>query len=427
MRLGPDQIDPQPRIGPQRHAARARCGCRFAEPPLYASPQQQKKDPPDLRDDIHALGVIWFQLLMRDPHIAAPVGTEWAEALEPYGFTETQERLLTSCLAVRPEKRPSSAIELAEQLKQVTVGANVGPDGSRLISLKSSKTSTTIPAVVSVRGKIVTDSESAASAAANLLSTEWGAGVSFAKAGDLPKYLRNSLGMSFVLIPPGTFEMGAFEDEKGHLEHELPRHQVKLTKPFYISTHLVTQSLYEHVMSKNPSVFSRTKGGGADNPVENMTWQEADKFCAKLGKLREEDQNDHKYRLPFEAEWEYACRAGTETSYWCGQGLSDREAVFNLGTKGKTAPVGKHLANPLGLYDVYGNVAEWVMDWYDEYYYFDSPTVDPHGPKHGQMKVTRGGSYLSSATDCRSAARAGHGPDRPSSTIGFRVVLMVKA
>ena len=107
--------------------------------------------------------------------------------------------------------------------------------------------------------------------------------------------------------------------------------------------------------------------------------------------------------------------------------MTDKEAVFNTGTKGKTAPVGKRSPNPLGMYDVHGNVAEWMLDWYDEYYYFDSPTVDPHGPKHGQMKVTRGGSYASASADCRCAARMGHVPDRPTSTIGFRIVLMVHA
>jgi formylglycine-generating enzyme required for sulfatase activity len=404
-----------------------RLSLRGAHTPLYASPQQQKKDPPELRDDIHALGVIWFQLLRRDPHAAPPVGTEWAEAFEPFGFTESQERLLTSCLAVRPEKRPTTAADLAEQLQSVTVGPNVGLDGSRLISLKSSKTSVQVPKVVSVRGQKLTGDDSAAMAAAGLLTAEWGAGLSAGKASDLPKVLRNSLGMTFVLVPPGSFEMGAHDDEKGRLDHELPRHTVKWQKPFYLSTHLVTQSLYETVTGKNPSAYTRLKGGGPEHPVESVGWHEAEKFCAKLGKIREEDQNDHRYRLPFEAEWEYACRAGTQTPFWCGHKLTDREAVFNTGTKGKTAPVGRRAPNPIGLYDMHGNVAEWVMDWYDEYYYFDSPTVDPHGPKHGTMKVTRGGSYACLPAECRSAARTAHVPDRSGSTIGFRVVLMVNS
>jgi formylglycine-generating enzyme required for sulfatase activity len=406
-----------------------RLSLRGAHTPLYASPQQQKKDPPDLRDDVHALGVIWYQLLKRDPHSAGPVGSEWAEAFEPYGFTESQEKLLTSCLAVRPEKRPTNARDLAEQLMTVEIGPNVGPDGSRLISLKSTKSSVHVPKVVSVRGQVVTEDDSAAKAAAGLLSVEWGSGMSLnvGKASDLPTVLRNSLGMTFALVSPSTFEMGAFEDEKGRHDHELPRHTVKWTKPFYISTHLVTQAMYEQVTGKNPSAHTRSKGGSPDHPVESVGWHDAEKFCAKLGKVREEDQNHHRYRLPFEAEWELACRAGTESPFWCGQKLCDKEAVFNGGSKGKTAPVGRRAANPFGLYDVHGNVAEWCMDWYDEYYYFDSPTIDPHGPKHGLMKVTRGGSYASLPTECRSAARAAHAPDRPGSTIGFRVVLMVNA
>lgn len=404
-----------------------RLALRGAHTPLYASPQQQKKDSPDLRDDIHALGVIWYQLLMRDPHAAAPVGQEWAESLEAYGFTESQERLLTACLAVRPEKRPSSARDLHEQLQNVTVGQAVGPDGSRLISLKSTKSSSYVPPVVSVRGKVMNEDDSAAKLAANLLSAEWGAGVSSGKMSDLPGFFRNSLGMTFTLLNPGTYEMGAFEDEKGRLDHELPRHQVKFTKPVYISTHLVTQSLYEHVTGKNPSTYTRSKGGGNEHPVETVGWHDAEKFCAKLGKVREEDQHHHRYRLPFEAEWEYACRAGTATPFWNGHKLTEKDAVFNVGIKGKTSPVGKYPPNPFGLYDMHGNVAEWVMDWYDEYYYYDSPTIDPHGPKHGTMKVTRGGSYACLPFECRSAARTAHVPDRPSSTIGFRIVLMVNS
>jgi formylglycine-generating enzyme required for sulfatase activity len=404
-----------------------RLSYRGAHTPLYSSPQQQKKEAPDPRDDVHALGVIWFQLLKRDPHAAAPVGREWAESLEPYGFTETQERLLTACLSVRPEKRPVDAGDLAQQLANVTVGVPVGPDGSRLISLKAttSMSAPAAPVTVSVRGqKVKEGSDSAAMAAANLLKAEASVGALPQKAGDLPKFLRNSIGISFVLIPPGRFEMGAFDDEKGRSDSELPRHTVAINRAFYLSTHPVTQWQYEAVIGKNPSTYAKSKGGG-EHPVESVTWAEADKFCAKLGKKFEEDQQGRKYRLPFEAEWEYACRAGTETPFSCGQKLTERDACFNAGMKGKTAPVGQFPANPWGLTDMHGNVAEWCMDWFDEYFYFESPGVDPHGPKAGTLRVTRGGSYACASYECRSAARTPHPPDRVASTIGFRVVLMV--
>jgi formylglycine-generating enzyme required for sulfatase activity len=407
-----------------------RLSYRGAHTPLYASPQQQKREAPDLRDDVHALGVIWFQLLQRDPHAAPPVGTEWAEAFESYGFTESQQRLLTACLSVRPEKRPASAVELAEQLSKVTVGSPVGTDGSKLIAIKafSSVQAPPLPATVSVRGqKVKSGDDPAALAAASLLKIDWGnAGVPLAmKSSDLPNYFRNSIGMSFVLIPSGRFEMGAFDDEKGRKDCELPRHTVAINRAFYLSTHAVTQQQYELVMGKNPSSFGKVKGGTGEHPVESVTWHDADKFCAKLNKRHEELQLDRKYRLPFEAEWEYACRAGTETPYNTGQKLTERDAAFNLGLKGHPSPVGRFPGNPWGLFDMHGNVAEWCMDWFDDYYYFDSPGVDPRGPKGGLTKVTRGGSFACTAYECRSASRISHPPDRVANTIGFRVVLMV--
>jgi formylglycine-generating enzyme required for sulfatase activity len=401
-----------------------RLSYRGAHTPLYASPQQQKREPADLRDDVHALGVIWYQLLKRDPHAGPPVGTEWAEPYEQYGFTESQQRLLMSCLSVRADKRPNNARDLHQQIEKVEIGKPKGTDGSKLIAIKSDTSLLRPAAVVSFRGQKQDGNDSAAMAAAAMLTSENTLGVA-TKAGELPKFLHNSLGMSFTLCQTGTFEMGAFHDEKGRSEHDCPQHTVKIGRSFYISTNLVTQRIYEQVMGKNPSVYSKSKGG-PEHPVENVTWHEAEKFCAKLGKLYDEDHNDRRYRLPFEAEWEYACRAGSQTPYWPGHKLTEKEGVFGGNGKSKTVPVGQFPANPWGLCDVHGNVAEWCQDWFDEYYYFDSPGVDPHGPKQGIMKVTRGGSYSSHVAECRSAARTPHAPDRPASTIGFRVVLMVK-
>jgi formylglycine-generating enzyme required for sulfatase activity len=403
-----------------------RLSLRGAYSPLYASPQQTKKEPPDPRDDVHALGVIWVQLLMRDPHAAAPVGSEWAEELAPSGFTESQARLLTTCLSVRADKRPADAQALGEMLANVTVGSSLGNDGSKLISLKAGKTGPV--SVVSVRGQMVEDNAAASAAAAALLMTnEFAREPSDQKSGHFPKAIRNSVGMLFARIPAGTFLMGSPESEPGRRDHESPLHEIVISRPFYMSVDPVTQGQYERVTGKNASLFTRSKGGGPDHPVEMVTWSDAEKFCQRLGKLPDEEIAGRKYRLPTEAEWEYAARAGSADAFSIGTSLGIKEGVcLHSGAKStgaKTAAVGQHGANAWGLHDIHGNVSEWVQDWYDEYYYFDSPAKDPTGPRHGILKVARGGCFTSSPADCRSAARLAHVPDRPSHTIGFRVVM----
>ena len=410
---------------------------RGAATSLYASPQQAKKEPPAPADDVHALGVVWFQLLKRDPAAAAPVGTEWMEEFRTHGFTDSQARVLQMCLATRPDRRPRDARHLAELLAQVTVGATpaAAPDGSRLISIKglSSTGMPPLPAapiVATGRGGKPFDPDAGAAAAAALLSAVAGPG---AGGGPLTtntqKVAKNSVGMTFVKVAPGGFRMGSPASEPGHREHEGPLHDVRIGKGFYLAAFPVTQAHYEIVVSKNPAKFARGKGGGPDHPVEGVSWKEAEAFCRLLADLPEEAAHSRSYRLPTEAEWEYACRAGTESAFSCGDGLTPKDGVCaatggKYGGKG-TAPVGGFPANPWGLHDLHGNVWEWVKDWYEEYYYFDSPPADPPGPAHGALKVARGGCWNSPPADCRSAARRSLGPDARSENVGFRVVMMV--
>jgi formylglycine-generating enzyme required for sulfatase activity len=400
---------------------------RGAYSPLYVSPQQTKKEKPDPRDDVHALGVIWIQLLQRNPTAAAPVGTEWAEELAPVGFTDTQARLLTACLSVRPDKRPENAQALSEMLANVTVGPSVGNDGSKLISLKAGKGSHI--AVPTVRPHVIEETAAASAAAAALLMTGDFDRPGESRSGHLPKMVRNGVGMLFTLVSPGTFKMGSPDGEPGRRDHESPQHDARITRPFYLSVDPVTQGQYERVTGKNASMFCRGKGGGPEHPVEMVTWADTEKFCVKLGQMPDEEIAGRHYRLPTEAEWEYVCRAGTTDTYSTGPTLSLKEGLFtptgSKATGGKTAPVGQHGGNPWGLRDMHGNVWEWVQDWYDEYYYFDSPGNDPAGPRHGILKVARGGSWASPPTDCRSASRLAHAPDRPSHTIGFRLAMTV--
>jgi formylglycine-generating enzyme required for sulfatase activity len=393
---------------------RHRLELRGAHTPLYACPQMTKKEAPDPRDDVHALGVIWYQLLKRDPHAPPPVGTEWAEEFFKHGFTDSQARLLSACIATRPDKRPADANALAEMLRNVAVAVSSPQDGSKIIQLKPP--SGEFPPVGGPKsGKLPKPAEPP-------VPTGYGG---------LPRLVTNSVGMTFVLIPPGMFKMGSPDTEPGRREHEGPQHEVMITRPYYLSVYPVTQGQYERVVGKNPSHFNRAHGGGPDHPVETVGWQDAEQFCARLGLLPEEEIHGRVYRLPTEAEWERACRAGTHTPFWCGEKLTPKEAHFaaagafaKTGGSGRTAPVGTVAPNPWGLYDMHGNVQEWVQDWYDEYYYFDSPKEDPEGPDHGHLKVTRGGCWVTFGADCRSAARRPHAPDSPSNAIGFRVVMV---
>jgi formylglycine-generating enzyme required for sulfatase activity len=403
---------------------------RGAATELYASPQQMKKDPPAPTDDVHAVGVIWYQLLKRNPAEGAPVGTEWVEEFRPHGFTDGQARLLQACLSTRADKRPRTAALLAEQLAQVTVGPGTGTDGSKLLvpatPLKTPvKTPTGTRAVVATAGGRPFDADATATQAAALLATAGGPpGSTGPKSGTGGlRFLKNSIGMTFVRIPPGAFRMGSPPDEHGHREHEGPARPVALTRGFYLSVFPVTQTEYQLMIGRNPSKYQK---GGENQPVEMVGWRDAEHFCARLAQRPDEAAHNRTYRLPTEAEWEYACRAGSAAPYHGGDRLTSADAVLATGQNAPKHPaaVGAKPANAFGLCDMHGNVQEWVSDWYDEYYYAESPAENPPGPTRGLLKVARGGAWNMPAPDCRSAARRAFPPDTRADAIGFRVVLV---
>ena len=222
-----------------------------------------------------------------------------------------------------------------------------------------------------------------------------------------------SIGMEFKLIPAGTFTMG---DASG-LNNETP-HEVTLTKPFKMGVHEVTQDQYEQVMGVNPSEYK-----GADNPVETVSWEDAVEFCRKLSELPAEKEAGNVYRLPTEAEWEYACRAGTTTKYSFGDDDSELGdyAWHSKNSVLKTHPVGSKLPNAWGLYDMYGNVGEWCQDWYGEYP--SGAVTDPSGATSGSLRVFRGGGWFGPAVECRSAGRGRFLPSYRYYFFGFRVSL----
>jgi formylglycine-generating enzyme required for sulfatase activity len=222
----------------------------------------------------------------------------------------------------------------------------------------------------------------------------------------------NSLGMKFVYIKPGTFMMGSPESEEGRDDET--QHKVTLTKGFYMQTPEVTHAQCQAVMGNHPSDF---KNCGDNCPVENISWNDAQEFIEKLNRKEKGAQ----YRLPTEAEWEYACRAGTETRFYTGDSEEDldRAGWYDENSDEKTHPVGRKEPNGFGLYDMHGNVWEWCQDWYGEY-----PTksvIDPKGPSSGPYRVLRGGSWFRFGRVVRSARRSRNAPSERNRYLGLRL------
>jgi formylglycine-generating enzyme required for sulfatase activity len=244
-----------------------------------------------------------------------------------------------------------------------------------------------------------------------------------------PPQITNSIGMKLARIPPGKFLMGSPENEPGRQANEGPQHEVKITRPFHIGVHEVTQEQYEKLMGKNPSRYRKGEGGGPRHPVETITWEDAVAFCRKLSERPEEKNAQRHYRLPSEAEWEYACRAGTRTVFSFGDDSErlDRYAWLRAPFPQPHHPVGTLQPNAWGLYDMHGNVWEWCADYYGAQYYGESPSLDPRGPDKGSARVIRGGGMGWNADQYRCANRF---PDYPPSAaalnVGFRVVCDVR-
>ena len=229
-----------------------------------------------------------------------------------------------------------------------------------------------------------------------------------------PVKVTNSIGMKLVLIPPGEFVMGCPESESDREGNET-QHPVRITKPYYLGMYEVTRAQWERVMGMNPSASSF--------PVDRVFWKDAVEFCRKLSAMPAEQSAGRVYRLPTEAEWEYACRAGSTTVYSFGDSaaLLGQYAWYSDNSIGRTHPVGRKKPNAWGLYDMHGNVAEWCSDWYDGSYYANSPVNDPTGPPAGSDRVHRGGSWGNPARSCRSAYRYWYWPGNRFSSCGFRV------
>jgi formylglycine-generating enzyme required for sulfatase activity len=251
--------------------------------------------------------------------------------------------------------------------------------------------------------------------------------------------LGNDVKMRLVLIPAGKFMMGSPATEAGRQADEGPQHEVTISKPFYMGVFEVTQEQYEQVMGVNPS-----RDKGAKNPVNKVSWDDAVEFCQKLSA-----RTGKKVMLPTEAQWEYACRAGTTTAFHTSDALKPGQAnaafpsnpsvldriMAWLGISSakktiQTTPAGSFPPNGFGLYDMHGNVFEWCSDWHDDSYanlpagQAGAKNQDPTGPDSGSQRVLRGGGWSGDPQFCRSANRTRGDPDGRNGDDGFRVVVL---
>ncbi|MEJ7596098.1 MAG: formylglycine-generating enzyme family protein [Planctomycetaceae bacterium] len=293
----------------------------------------------------------------------------------------------------------------------------------------------------------------------------------WAKHLGVPVEYENSLRMKFVLIPPGEFTMGSPEQEvdealkviipfwHNNVRSQVPQHKVILTKPFYLAVHEVTQGHFEKLLSRNPSVFSAQGEGKAivagmntsNHPAEMASWHDAAEFCLTLSErenhepayVRHADKMKPiagaGYQLPSEALWEFACRAGTTTRFWSGDDDKDIAKVgwWMANSESRTHPVGELSANPFGLYDIHGNVSEWVQDWGRTNYYEESrnkPAIDPLGAAMeddgSSGRLYRGGAWYGGESRPVMSyvwSRQAQVPIARSGAIGFRIALTVEA
>jgi formylglycine-generating enzyme required for sulfatase activity len=217
--------------------------------------------------------------------------------------------------------------------------------------------------------------------------------------------------MELMFIPEGTFKMGSFGN--GRYENDMPRHEVTLTNPFYMGKYAVTQEQWQAVMGNNISYFK-----GAKSPVNQISWNDCKEFIKKLNA-----KTDGGYRLPTEAEWEYACRARTTSEYSFGDYITPRNANYDESNIGKPVAVGNYKPNDFGLYDMHGNVWEWCEDFKSDY--LAGAVIDPKGPATGTNRVLRGGSFANyeGALNVRSSYRLDDfTPSYQDKDFGFRLV-----
>ncbi|MBL62512.1 MAG: hypothetical protein CMI30_03785 [Opitutae bacterium] len=354
----------------------------------YMSPEQRNGLSGDVRSDLFSLGLMAFRMLSgrRMP------GMERVSELG-LDLSSVWDNWLITALKEQPDERFQSAESMMEGLRFDTLQAPVGNQDS--------------------------DDEEAVSLALPLR-------VCRPTEGD--NFNFTDLSMEMIWCKAGSFEMGSPFGEKGR-DHDENQHEVSLSKGFWLGKHPLTQRQWKAVMGTNPSRFK-----GDDLPVQMVSWHDASKFCEKLTELAWEANSlpdNYFYHLPTEAQWEYACRANTTTTFSFGNSLWSRQANFDgnhpyggssTGPNAKEVmAVGCYNPNDWGFHDMHGNVWEWCHDWHSSF--GSDPTRDPAGPATGSKRILRGGSWVSHAVSLRSASRSRIEPLNKVSVLGFRVCL----
>ncbi len=447
--------------------------------PAYMSLEQiegraDRIGPPS---DVYSLGVIFYELLTgRVPYrgdLVQMVGkiikgepfgnpSHWNQAVTP-----DLEAVCLKAMARDRDERYRTMMEFALALTDCLAALQKVPETVEVPPLPSESPDFTLREEP-VTPRMGSDDETLGSPAPILAPFDreaaWLAQEEWSGYLDRPIQQTNAIKMELTLIPPGEFVMGSPETELERISDEF-QHVVRITQPFYLGTYPVTQAEFSRVMNCNPSQFNDEELGHDTSrfPVEMVSWYDALEFCNKLSardgrppyysltlvKLDErgfikwaslEVLGGVGYRLPSEAEWEYACRAGTETANAFGDSLSSMQANFNGNSPygpavrgpflGRTSAVGCYPANGFGVYDMHGNVWEWCWDGSDEDYYRNSPTENPTGPSTAVNRVIRGGSWRDRGAGmpggsgfCRSAARHDCSPVVRLAVLGFRVAV----